>query len=133
MDSPSPESVALSNQALKDIGALNLSTMELTGLGWTLGQLPLDPQLGKMMVLASAFCCLDPVLSVVTSLDNKSPFLVTNKSKELGQAVDRLASETVSDHLSVANAVAAWDSLGARGGQDREIGIMEFCHQNFLS
>ena len=128
MDSPSPESVALSNQALKDIGALSPSTLELTGLGWTLGQLPLDPQLGKMMVLASAFCCLDPVLSVVTSLDNKSPFLVTGKKKELGQAVDRLAAETVSDHLGVANAVAAWDRLSAR-----DIGVMEFCHSNFLS
>ena len=48
----------------------------------------------NLMVLASAFCCLDPVLSVVTSLDNKSPFLVTRKMKELGQAVDRLASDT---------------------------------------
>ena len=115
MDSPSSESVGLSNQALKDIGALNPSTMELTGLGWTLGQLPLDPQLGKMMVLASAFCCLDPILSVVTSLDNKSPFLVTNKTKELGEAVDNLASDTVSDHLSVVNAVAAWDSLEQQG------------------
>jgi len=133
MDSPSSESVGLSNQALKDIGALNPSTMELTGLGWTLGQLPLDPQLGKMMVLACAFCCLDPVLSVVTSLDNKSPFLVTNKTKELGKAVDNLASETVSDHLCVANAVAAWDSLNSRGGQARDAGVMEFCHQHFLS
>ena len=133
MDSPSPESVSLSNQALKDIGALSPSGMDLTGLGWTLGQLPLDPQLGKMMVLGSAFCCLDPVLSVVTSLDNKSPFLVTSKTKELGQAVDRLATATVSDHLAVANAVAVWDSLSSKGGQARDTGVMEFCHQNFLS
>jgi len=133
MDSPSNESVSLSNQALRDIGALDQHTMELTGLGWTLGQLPLDPQLGKMMVLASAFCCLDPVLSVVTSLDNKSPFLVTSKTKELGKAVDNLASDTVSDHLCIANSVAAWDSLNSRGGQARDTGVMEFCHAHFLS
>eukprot|EP00092_Neocalanus_flemingeri_P037030 GFUD01040313.1.p1 GENE.GFUD01040313.1~~GFUD01040313.1.p1 ORF type:complete len:850 (-),score=282.83 GFUD01040313.1:55-2604(-) len=133
MDSPSPESVSLSYQALKDIGALSPSTLELTGLGWTLGQLPLDPQLGKMIVLGAAFCCLDPVLSVVTCLDNKSPFLVTNKTKELGQAVDSLASATVSDHLAVANAVAAWEGLNSKGGQARDSGVMEFCHQHFLS
>jgi len=132
MDSPSAESIALSNQALKDIGALS-HNLTLTGLGWTLGQLPLDPQLGKMMVLASALCCLDPVLSVVTCLENKSPFLITSKTKELGQAVDRLAADTVSDHLAVANAVAAWDSLSSRGGQARDSGVIEFCHQNFLS
>ena len=44
-------------------------------------------------------------MTVVKSLDNKLRFLVTNKC---------LASETVSDHLFVANAVAVWDSLGAR-------------------
>ena len=37
MDSPSSESVGLSNQVLKDIGVLNPSTMELTGLEWNLG------------------------------------------------------------------------------------------------
>ena len=58
------------------------------------------------MVLVSAFCCLDPVLSVVTSLDNKSPFLVTQKMKELGQAVDRLASDTVSEVPVWAGAVS---------------------------
>ena len=61
----------------------------------------------NLMVLVSAFCCLDPVLSVVTSLDNKSPFLVTQKMKELGQAVDRLASDTVSEVPVWAGAVQA--------------------------
>ena len=37
MDSPSSESVGLSNQVLKDIGVLNPSTMELTGLEGNLG------------------------------------------------------------------------------------------------
>ena len=134
LDPPNPESVRLSNQALRDLGALDAS-LQLTGLGQTLGQLPLDPQLGKMMVLAAAFSCLDPVLSVVTALESKSPFCLTVRTKEAGKAMDRLAADTVSDHLAVANAVACWDGLQARGlgGQARTTAVMEFCQGNFLS
>ena len=110
LDPPSQESVALSNQALRDIGALDKDD-SLTGLGHTLGQLPLDPQLGKMMVLAASLSCLDPVLSVVTALENKSPFCLTSRAREAAQAVDQLAADTASDHLAVANAVACWDGI----------------------
>ena len=110
LDPPSRESVALSNQALRDIGALDKDD-SLTDLGHTLGQLPLDPQLGKMMVLAAALSCLDPVLSVVTALENKSPFCLTSRAREAAQAVDQLAADTASDHLAVANAVACWDGI----------------------
>jgi len=134
MDPPSQASVNISNQALVDIGALD-KLANLTSLGWSLGQLPLDPQLGKMMILGAAFCCLDPVLSVVTSLDAKSPFHVTvHKGKDAAGAVDRLAANTVSDHLAVANAVAAWDGLNSRHNSSRRNeAASDFCFKNFLS
>jgi len=34
----------------------------------------------QMMVMGCAFSCLDPVLSVVTALDYKTPFYITNKA-----------------------------------------------------
>ena len=43
MDPPSAGSVAVSRQALRDIGAIGQDD-QLTSLGWTLGQLPIDPQ-----------------------------------------------------------------------------------------
>ena len=122
MDIPEAASVALAKKTLYDIGALKEGG-ELTGLGWTLGQLPSDPQLGKMMILGAGFSCLDPVLSVVTSLEHKSPFVVTSKSRELAAAVDRLSRETASDHLAMANVMAAWDGLNSRGGQAKTCGI----------
>ena len=122
MDIPEAASVALAKKTLYDIGALKEGG-ELTGLGWTLGQLPSDPQLGKMMILGAGFSCLDPILSVVTSLEHKSPFVVTSKSRELAVAVDRLSGETASDHLAQANVMAAWDGLNSRGGQAKTCGI----------
>ena len=122
MDIPNEASVTLAKQTLYDIGAIS-EDGELTGLGWTLGQLPSDPQLGKMMILGAGFSCLDPILSVVTALEHKSPFVVTSKARELAAAVDRLARETGSDHLAQANVMAAWDGLNSRGGQARTSGI----------
>ena len=132
MDIPEAASVTLAKQTLYDIGALS-ECGELTGLGWTLGQLPSDPQLGKMMILGAGFSCLDPILSVVTALEHKSPFVVTNKSRELAEAVDRLAGETASDHLVLANVMAAWDGLSSRGGQAKTHGLQDFTRDHFLS
>ena len=38
-----------------------------------------------MMVMGCAFSCLDPVLSVVTALDYKSPFHISGKVKLKGK------------------------------------------------
>lgn len=48
----------------------------LTPLGYHLAKLPLDPQTGKMIIMASIFCCLDPILTVAASLSFKDAFMV---------------------------------------------------------
>jgi HrpA-like RNA helicase len=49
---------------------------ELTALGVQLAKLPVDPHLGKMMLFAAIFGCLDPILTIAATLDyrTKSPF-----------------------------------------------------------
>ncbi len=41
----------------------------------------------QMMVMGCAFSCLDPVLSVVTALDYKTPFYITNKASNVSDPV----------------------------------------------
>jgi HrpA-like RNA helicase len=50
-------------QLLEDIGALD-ERERLTSLGRHLAALPLPPALGKMLLYACLFGCLDPVLTV---------------------------------------------------------------------
>jgi ATP-dependent RNA helicase DHX36 len=50
-------------QLLEDIGALD-EREHLTSLGRHLAALPLPPALGKMLLYACLFSCLDPVLTV---------------------------------------------------------------------
>ena len=103
MDKPAVHSISVAHQTLIDIGALREEDGQMTGLGHSLGKLSSDPRLGKMMILGVAFSCLDPILSVVVSLEYKSPFVITGKMLELKAAVDRMAGDSMSDHLAIAN------------------------------
>lgn len=52
------------------------SEEHLTPLGYHLANLPVDPQAGKMILLAALFGCLDPITSVAASLSFKDAFLL---------------------------------------------------------
>ena len=73
LDPPSLETIDLSLDLLVTMNAVRIKedTEELTPLGFHLARLPLDPQTGKMILMASIFSCVDPILSVAASLSFK--------------------------------------------------------------
>lgn len=56
------------------MGALT-STEDITPLGRLLSKLPTDVHLGKFLLVAALFRCLDPALTIAATLNAKSPFL----------------------------------------------------------
>lgn len=124
---PSSEALHLSLQFLISLKALN-EDETLTPLGYHLAKLPLDPQTGKMIIMASIFSCLDPILTVAASLSFKDAFMVPLGKESLVDEVKRkFARDTKSDHLMLANVFADWeDAVTVHQGN-------EFCYQNFLS
>lgn len=73
MDPPEAKTVQSSLQLLTRLGALN-SEEELTPLGYHMAKLPMPAQCSKMLILASIFSCIDPVLSVAASLGTQITF-----------------------------------------------------------
>ena len=57
MDPPEVEAVNLSLELLQSLNAID-SDEQLTPLGFHLSKLPMDPQLGKMILLGATFSCL---------------------------------------------------------------------------
>lgn len=53
--------------------------------GHYLTKLPMEPKLGKMLILGSIFNCLDPVLTVVAGLSVRDPFLTPLDKKDVSQ------------------------------------------------
>ncbi|KAF7131696.1 hypothetical protein RHSIM_Rhsim09G0102100 [Rhododendron simsii] len=72
---------------LKVIGALD-EDENLTVLGRYLTMLPMEPKLGKMLILGAIFNCLDPVLTVVAGLSVRDPFLTPMDKKDAGGVLE---------------------------------------------
>lgn len=124
-----PEPLAVQNAIdfLKRIGALD-ENEHLTNLGKYLAMLPVDPKLGKMLIMGAIFRCFDPVLTIVAGLSVKDPFLLPQDKKDLaGIAKARFSAKDYSDHMALVRAYEGWKDA------EREGSAYEFCWRNFLS
>jgi ATP-dependent RNA helicase DHX57 len=68
---------------LKNLGAVEEMggwSARLTPLGRHMANIPVDLRLGKMLVLAAIFRCLDPILTIAALLSSK-PFFLTPMEK----------------------------------------------------
>lgn len=123
-----PNSIVIQNSIdlLKRISALT-TTETLTPLGYHLAKLPVEPQAGKMILLAAFFSCLDPITSIAASLSYKDAFYtVMGKEQETDRAKLRFARNSKSDHLMVANVMDTWKT-------EKHKKPYQFCRENFLS
>jgi ATP-dependent RNA helicase DHX29 len=59
---------------LLQVGALT-SNEDITPLGRLLSALPTDVHIGKFLLMATIFRCLDPALTIAATINSKSPFL----------------------------------------------------------
>lgn len=124
---PDPLSVQNAVELLKTIGALD-DTEELTPLGRHLCTLPLEPNIGKMLLMGSIFQCLNPALTIASALAHRDPFVLPiNRKEEADDAKRSFAGDSCSDHIAVLKAFEGWKNA-KRSGKERA-----FCWENFLS
>lgn len=124
-----PEPLAVQNAVdfLKMIGALD-EEENLTNLGKFLSMLPVDPKLGKMLIMGAIFRCFDPILTIVSGLSVRDPFLLPQDKKDLaGTAKSRFCAKDYSDHMALVRAYEGWKDA------EREGSAYEYCWRNFLS
>ncbi|KAG6820381.1 hypothetical protein H0H93_001352 [Arthromyces matolae] len=74
LDPPAPINVQRAVSMLVEVGALT-SSEEITPMGRLLSKLPTDVHLGKFLLTATLFRCLDPALTIAAALNSKSPFV----------------------------------------------------------
>ncbi|XP_052851218.1 ATP-dependent DNA/RNA helicase DHX36 [Drosophila gunungcola] len=127
INAPNPEAIRIGVELLKRIEALDTSCT-LTPLGMHLAKLPIDPQMGKMILMSALFCCLDPITSAAAALSFKSPFYSPlGQESRVDEIKRKMARNMRSDHLLVHNTIDAYrESRFAHAERD-------FCYKNFLS
>ena len=100
---------------------------ELTALGSHLAALPVDVNIGKILIMGVLLQCLSPALSIAACLSHKSPFAAFQDKEDIRAArapfvsKDRDPNRSVaagqqSDHLVLAAALQGWIDAKASGG-----------------
>lgn len=74
LDPPISINVQRAVSMLVEVRALTAGE-EITPMGRLLSKLPTDVHLGKFLLYAALFRCLDPALTVAAALNSKSPFV----------------------------------------------------------
>ncbi|XP_010527764.1 PREDICTED: DExH-box ATP-dependent RNA helicase DExH5, mitochondrial [Tarenaya hassleriana] len=124
----SPELLAVQNaiEYLKIIGALD-ENENLTTLGHYLSKLPMEPKLGKMLILGAFLGCLDSVLTIAAGLSVRDPFLTPLDKKDLAEVAKSHFSRDYSDHLALVRAYEGWKDA------EKDFAGYDYCWKNFLS
>ncbi|XP_046672255.1 ATP-dependent RNA helicase A isoform X2 [Homalodisca vitripennis] len=100
---------------------------ELTPLGKILAKLPIEPRLGKMMILGVMFFCGDTLATVAANSSTMPEVFVTERRLTYQQRA--FAGNRCSDHIAMLNAFQAWEDVRQNGPMAEE----NFCEHKQLS
>ncbi|KAG6857567.1 hypothetical protein H0H87_000166 [Tephrocybe sp. NHM501043] len=131
IEAPFPERVTAAMKDLQMVGALDADN-NLTSLGRVLLQLPVEAQMGRLVLYGSFFRCLDQALTLAAILTNRDPFVSPMHLKAEAQAKKNswTPQEFRSDALATLQAFNAWWALQSRG---EYVTANRFCVDNFLA
>lgn len=131
IEPPAAERVAAAMNDLKMVGALD-AQQNLTSLGRVLLQLPIEVQMGRLVLFGSFFKCLDQALTLAAILTNRDPFVSPMHLKVEAARIKNSWTSTDfrSDTLAILKAYNAWWDLQGRGDYRA---ANSFCSANFLS
>ncbi|XP_031634638.1 3'-5' RNA helicase YTHDC2-like [Contarinia nasturtii] len=108
---PSPQKVNNSIEILIKINALEPNE-KITQLGSHLAHMPVNCQLGKMILYSIFLQCVDPVLTIVSALSVKSLYMLRKKKKDDCESNNEFensnATNGFSDHQTILKTCEAW-------------------------
>ncbi|WVQ98990.1 hypothetical protein IAU59_006122 [Kwoniella sp. CBS 9459] len=133
IDPPKMDAINAAWQTLQDLGAVESEDHKsrLTALGRHMSMIPVDLRLAKMLVLATIFKCLDPILTIAALLSAKplftSPMEKRDESKKARESFAWARSDLLTD-------VRAYDAaVGLRSKGESHGAVRQFCEQNFIN
>lgn len=103
IDPPSVEKVELSEKYLSQIGCV--SNNNLTNLGKFVSLLPMDLNMGKLIILGGLFGCLDNCLIIASVKSVGSPFLKSAELRNANKSILQSYSKDNGDLLGILNLI----------------------------
>jgi pre-mRNA-splicing factor ATP-dependent RNA helicase DHX15/PRP43 len=122
MDPPAPETMMRALEELNYLGALD-DDGNMTEIGRQMAEMPLEPQLAKMLIASCEYGCSNEILSIVAMLSVQQVFM---RPKDAAKAADEAKAKFAhvdGDHLTLLNAYHAYK----QAKEDKD-----WCWENFL-
>uniref|UniRef100_A0A3B3B7P7 RNA helicase n=1 Tax=Oryzias melastigma TaxID=30732 RepID=A0A3B3B7P7_ORYME len=126
IEPPPLDAVIEAEHTLRELDALD-SNDELTPLGRILARLPIEPRLGKMMIMGCIFNVGDAVCTISAASCFPEPFI--SDGKRLGFVHRNFSGSRFSDHVALLAVFQAWDDVRVNG----EEAEMRFCEHKRLN
>lgn len=125
LEPPPLDAVIEAEVLLRDMRCLD-NNDELTPLGRILARLPIEPKLGKMMVLSTVFGCADITATMASYSSTFSEiFALELGQRRLQNHQKALGGTKCSDHVAMIVAKQMWEAA-RRKGDDEEIRFCEW-------
>ncbi|KAL7545095.1 hypothetical protein ACHAWF_010611 [Thalassiosira exigua] len=110
MDPPGDDAVAHSIERLRMLGAISVDPSpaggeELTPLGTCVSRLPLDPAIGRMLIMGCCLQCLDPVLTAAACFSSREVFFNPPGMRE----EQRKARQAFSEESDLVASISAYN------------------------
>uniref|UniRef100_A0A2D4FM12 Helicase C-terminal domain-containing protein n=1 Tax=Micrurus corallinus TaxID=54390 RepID=A0A2D4FM12_MICCO len=129
IEPPPLDAVIEAEHTLRELDALDTND-ELTPLGRILARLPIEPRLGKMMIMGCIFYVGDAVCTISAATCFPEPFV--SEGKRLGYVHRNFAGNRFSDHVALLSVFQAWDNA-RMGGENAENRFCEYKRLNMAT
>uniref|UniRef100_A0A3Q3ICP9 RNA helicase n=1 Tax=Monopterus albus TaxID=43700 RepID=A0A3Q3ICP9_MONAL len=126
IEPPPLDAVIEAEHTLKELDALDTND-ELTPLGRILARLPIEPRLGKMMIMGCIFSVGDAMCTISAAFCFPEPFI--SEGKRLGFVHRNFAGSRFSDHVALLSVFQAWDDVRVNGEEAES----RFCEHKRLN
>ncbi|KAJ0691657.1 putative RNA helicase [Helianthus annuus] len=123
MDPPAPETLMRALEVLNYLGALD-DEGNLTKLGEIMSEFPLDPQMGKMLVVSPEFKCSNEILSIAAMLSVPNCFVRPREAQKAADEAKARFGHVDGDHLTLLNVYHAYK----QNNEDQS-----WCYENFVN
>ncbi len=125
MDPPAPETLMRALEMLNYLGALD-DEGELTDLGALMAQIPLEPELTKVLLSAAPekFNCMNEILTIVSLLSVQNPFVRPKECQDEADDAKQKFKNNNGDHFTLLTAYNTYKQ------NDTEPG---WCRNNFIN
>ncbi|CUM64971.1 uncharacterized protein PRCAT00002589001 [Priceomyces carsonii] len=123
MDRPSPNALMRSLELLYSLGALN-SKGQLTKLGRTIAEFPIDAMLAKCLIFAARYNVVEEILSIISMVSESSNLFYRPKDKkEQADKKKEYFNQPEGDQLTLLNIWEQWEESGFS---------KQWCEDNFI-